>query len=611
MRLSVATCLTFFAISMPGVSPASSECPNPPDYYDGQCWDNLICDPSDCCTVELPRSVCVENVEAHRHCYRVLGRLTDRVRIADPSVIAVSLSPDGPFVAEVEAPIIGTCTVPIYFKALRRGSTFEFGENNGFCYRWREWRVTGFSSLALEPIANGLTDNPNPGGGLRIFPDKQSPDDSASRNTLRVTATIDPPDPDILVTFKSFDVDDPSSDSKPLDPNGSAGNDNNGGCGTFKSSASCTASVRTDSTGVASDEFRVTMSPGDNFRVAAACSRAYMDGVTVDGTRLKDTSGRLLPTAIADVTDMLTVWRRLHIELDSMGTVTQNRVEGLVTGAGETSLHTDQTLEANRFENGRIRVLLQDAGGPLELGSFAVAGNDRSKVDLTAQVPATIRSLCTRSRGKGSCPGLSFLLFDDDDLYNDDASQLHGDEGEDVASPEIARTLEASDDPSLNVFAPAYVLPTYDLTGTSESVPFRLNSPTDDPPSLVSTYEFDNAAYEADPAFWTVYLLGAYQPSRREDKDPAKERAVVGHVDALNGQGASVFMETSRVEEVGSGGDVFEGRSNTALFAAHEIGHLFNGAHGDGELMGPKRGGLAGPHFSDTTLARIRRILHP
>ncbi|MGI8640246.1 MAG: hypothetical protein ACR2MG_09820, partial [Pyrinomonadaceae bacterium] len=58
---------------------------------------------------------------------------------------------------------------------------------------------------------------------------------------------------------------------------------------------------------------------------------------------------------------MLTVWRKLHIEVDSMGNAADNKVEGTLAedrkvGTGTKTLQVTVTpaLEVNRFENGRM-----------------------------------------------------------------------------------------------------------------------------------------------------------------------------------------------------------------------------------------------------------------
>ena len=70
---------------------------------------------------------------------------------------------------------------------------------------------------------------------------------------------------------------------------------------------------------------------------------------------------------------MLTTWRRLHIERDSLGRVVNNFVAGEITntsqvsGTGDTILKINQTLsENNRFVNGRIEITTPGAAPPTQ-----------------------------------------------------------------------------------------------------------------------------------------------------------------------------------------------------------------------------------------------------
>jgi hypothetical protein len=156
-----------------------------------------------------------------------------------------------------------------------------------------------------------------------------------------------------------------------------------------------------------------------------------------------------------------------------------------------------------------------------------------------------------------------------------------------------------------NVFAPAYVQPAYDVGDGNGAVAFVLNTPdgAGEEALLLATYDFDTVAVEASDIFWTVYLLGAYQMQTEEDCDrDSDENCTAGQVDDLNGQGVSVFLESAREFEVTGPGD---GPSGVTV---HEMGHLFNSVHPDGELMSSEG---ASKKFSDTTVVRIRVIDHP
>jgi hypothetical protein len=478
--------------------------------------------------------------------------------------------------------------------------------------------LTGQPQLSVvfeEMYSNQLDANPNARGGLRIFPDKQN--DPVNRRKVRVKATGPP---DTTIYFRSFDVDDPSSNAAPVDPNASMGDDNRGRpkCGAFPN-GSCSTSAQTDGSGIAEVEFEVTMQPGDNFKVAISTDQTYLNGVTVAGTDLF-ANGNKLPTDKAAVTDMLTVWRRLHIEVDSMGPVKDNKITGIIgrgsitRGRGMVLVFVGQTLENMRFQNGRITI----AG----VGSFPVTANLNSAVGYHI-----IQFQAAPNFISGNLSGRSFTLVDDDDFNNNDGTNLRGDEGENISAPDLSLMADSLDNGVCdysrpNVFGPAYVCPVYDLMGNDDFVPFVLNVTDYTPMTLKATYDFDAVGTEASEDFWTVYLLGAYQGVPKEDADPDTEPCpdpgrqgicpTFGVVDDINGQGASVFSETiadlQRYEARRR--RVFPAGCSNKAVAAHEIGHLFRGLHDDGGLMSSPCNN-ATSLFSESTIKKIREIMHP
>ncbi len=137
------------------------------------------------------------------------------------------------------------------------------------------------------------------------------------------------------------------------------------------SGVSCTS----DANGDVTVDFTVTMQPGDNFTVAASQDLDYLVNLmpTSDGINLRDPNSIQIPaakngsndclvtTVNACRTDMLTVWRRLHIEVDSMDRAHENYVRGensqaISLNPGQTVTRTvsNTDLEVNRFEKGRI-----------------------------------------------------------------------------------------------------------------------------------------------------------------------------------------------------------------------------------------------------------------
>lgn len=506
-------------------------------------------------------------------------------------------SREGPFSNVIEVTVTLDATgrgqsAPFYIKGANLGQTVFSACSPRTCViNQFSALVVNVTALELEAINSPLDANPNAGNGQRIFPDKNSPSDMENRRTVYVKATLSSEIATIPIYFQSFDVDDPSSNGAPVDKNdvsgAQVGNDNRGTPQTGTLSA---ASVRTDASGAAQVELTVTMQPGDNFRVAATCNSDFFGGVVVNGTNLRDSSGNTLPTQRVNVADMLTVWRRVHVEVDSMGPVTGNLVTGTIRRARRpdpttnmTELSVRQRLEPSRFKGGLIKI---DG-----VGAGTVFDNTRNTVTVHGVVANAVAA------------GRSYELVDDDDFNTDDGTNLDGDTGEDLPAP-VTSLVMNSDNPTENAFAPAYIRPIYDIGDNNDLVRFVANVAEDTPAAKSVLYDFDNQVTEARTDFWTVYLLGAYQFTTALDGDPDGENplgTIAGVVDDINGVGASVFHEVIRPRE----GQI-TGIVNSSSVTAHEIGHLFGANHKEGGLMD-----MVSRSFSDTTLDIIRTVTHP
>ena len=448
--------------------------------------------------------------------------------------------------------------------------------------------VTGVSFQLIQPGSTAIDTNPNAEGGLRIFPDDDTPGDMTNRRRIRVTAGLSEQVAGKTVYFRNFDLDDPSTDMT-IDPNGTTENDNNGNVNGSSAGQLSAMSASTNSRGVASVEFTVTMQPGDNFAIAAGTNQNEVSNVSVDGTALISGSGASIDTN-CDGTDavcrseMLTVWRRLHIEVDSMGLATQNFVRGTITdtgkvGTGNQTLNLSvNNLKPNRFENGRI--VLQGT----TTRSFPV-------IDATFSGGTVINSSNSNSsvtfRNNGSLfsvrNGDLFTLYDDDDMDDEDSS-LNGDDGDDVRPPETS-LIEDSDTNcpdvfnanNCNVFANAYVRPKFDI-GRGDNSSFNVNADN----GLIESYRnlyFQNRPTQASETFWTIYLNGIYQFEEAVDGDPDESRGTLGRVDSLLGigEGAAISIELNRSHESFSPIRPVGMR----FTVAHEVGHLFDGRHDD------------------------------
>jgi hypothetical protein len=454
-------------------------------------------------------------------------------------------------------------------------------------------------SVSWETIDSLVDDNPNTGGGKRIFPDWQAPRDTVNRRRVRVKAQTTLGSGQ-TVFFRSFDVDDPSSDTSPIDTNGSAGDDNRG---TPKIGTLNVASAQTDANGVATVEFTTTMHPGDNFMVAASKDQTYLNGVVVNGTGLRDSSNNNLPTLKAKATPMLTVWRQLHIEVDSMDRVTGNAISGGIRyieanqqigpcppksfcppDRTQHMVGIDKGVRADygRFVNGEGRMIIS---GITYVVSWVTPLDDNSAIvaiDTPNQVTPT---------------GTTFTLVDDDDFNSNDTGNLRDDEGEDVtALSDTFSLMQNSDDPAKNIYAAAYIRPVYDGAGpvnntnNQSDILFDLNVPTG--PSVVAQIGIgQSSADNENDSYWVAYIQVAYQGDENADLDLNNEPGLGGitvtsstadfvHSEAdvpVGGDGSLIYIETLRDLNANKGVDA------RRRAAPHEVGHQM-GITGDNEL---------------------------
>ena len=499
-------------------------------------------------------------------------------------------------------------------------------------------RVTSLNYEQIDATDLPIDVNPNAGGGLRIFADRKDTTDQIDRRKIRVRAKYGMQASGVRIYFRNFDPDDPSANSAPIDPEtrANAGDDTNGnvdgtastkagllwfpqgssGCQTFPKGVSCL----TDANGEAVADFTVTQQPGDNFVVAASPDQDYLTNLTLaaDGINLKDASDVQVPvttrTANACLTstvnscraDMLTVWRRLHLEVDSMGNVTNNSVAGtfassitIARNATVTVSVNSPQLDINRFQDGRV----------------FLNGFSEPPLNIVANSATTI-DIYNPSKSVSITNGQNFLLYDDDDFNSNDGTARrpkHGDEGEHI--PLLNQDFLKDNDtfpvdittPDSNALAPAYIRPKYDLTGSGEDTTFFANISADSGSAVRSVFKFDNAASNARTDFWTAYVLSGYQYTSDADGDPIDETTIalnlkVGITDEQHGQGSIVFYESLSPHECfGTAIDC-----SIALTKVHEVGHLLNANHNQGGIMDNLL-----VNFSDVSLNEIRKNLRP
>ncbi|HCA59657.1 MAG TPA: hypothetical protein DEP46_16940 [Blastocatellia bacterium] len=423
--------------------------------------------------------------------------------------------------------------------------------------------------------------NPNAGGGLRIFPDKKTPNETVDRRRIRVKAQYSQMTAGIRIYFRNFDVDDPSADTAPIDANDTptlkTGNDNNGNvdgtsatragvlhvppsgqpnpynCQAFSNANASGVSCETDANGVAIVEYTLTMQPGDNFAMVASPDEAYVSSLvhTADGINLKDANNIEIPVTTttdnacasndgnkACRSDMLSVWRRIHVEVDRMGNVgAGNNVTGTIAVVGQVN---DQNCNLPQIPNPpppdppcyntstAFQVTTSD-GNPLEAARFndgrIVIGNRSFRIWSNTANIVVLRGVPNQS-GRVRI-GDVFTLYDDDDYNNNDVL-VDGDLNEPlVMLPESFRYLSEQDGfypdgKPRNILESAYVRPEYTWAQSvanynQTNLQFETNVEFANAQNIINRNR-DSINAERDD-FWIAYLLIGYQGATLSDFD--------------------------------------------------------------------------------------------
>ena len=506
--------------------------------------------------------------------------------------------------------------------------------------------VNGVQSVTIDKIdpATIFDDNPNTGGGKRVFPDKNDPSDTVNRKRVRVSA-LTSLSSNKTIYFKSFDLDDPSANAAPIDTNGFIGDDNRGGVGTPAhagllspvggNGTTNSASARTDANGVASVDLTVTMQPGDNFMVAASDDSSYLNGLTVNQILLQDSGGNIVGsgTPKAKASPMLTVWRRVHLEVDSMEAVPttgpqKNSVAGKVTSINGTStmatiVFTDQNLNDGspklddpppgtgngRFEKGTIKIgttgnitatadlqgngtnyVQKNTGSGIVIpctvtksGETDVTGSVLSLLSNVVKIAITTGTLTTSFVGGTISIGgvgmtITAVNVADSSVTVDTLANIPVELVDDDAA-----TLPQLPDVSLmeQKYQPAYILAVVDGGGTAANnktnVPFLLNvqvdTNSDVNAELQATSAMESDGNRAD-SFWIAYVLTAFQQrpystSLQRGDNDADTEVALGGITEDAGLGSIIFIEELRDEEHEIG------ITETAATVAHEVAHQF------------------------------------
>jgi len=495
--------------------------------------------------------------------------------------------------------------------------------------------VIGIESIIWKGKNNSRNDNNtleadtnHPAGllpsALRVFPDARTTAAGAVEASPRdkvdaeVTLSVAPIEP-LKIYLDSFDVDDPTDNKTPVDDD-TKERDNRGvpADGKFTGEAGGVIE-KIFSNQKETVELQVTMQPGDNFRVAANGDKDFLLALRNDESKLGANNVdklRIVDPAIAgtpaqkeirDITkyasNILTVWRFLHVEADSMGVVTGNKVSGNIValvppGSGSaTRVNVD-----NNLDDGSRNLDNAPAGkGRHEKGDLVVAattsikpvdGNGRKRIDRAAGTPVTSTplpfsatdndlfgnatlggsiSIITQSGGKWilklNVTSSSETPTDWADFKGGTISVAAGpamsitDSFAFITSVEVAQlrlpyTLTDDDtilddvpDPDTSgieaTYQPAYIVPLFDTGKNNSNVPFVLNSEDGD---INNQIKSGKGVVDSTNRYWVVTILNAYQPNTKEDNDPNKEGTYRGWARRAVGV-HGVFMATESIRD--------------------------------------------------------------
>ncbi len=416
-------------------------------------------------------------------------------------------------------------------------------------------------------------------------------------DTVTVQVTVAPVEAGVTVYLRAFDPDDPSTDGDAVD-DGPAGQDNKDKGKRIKLGAK---SGQTLANGVFETTFTVSRQPGDNYRVAATLfEEANLDELSDEGYPNVPASDSQVPTFFGTLSRLLTVWRRLHIEHDSMGAVPTPKPSpdrrslstGIVWHVGSMLGGDGTVIPDTQWQYSVLELSAQVPGdaGFYDGGRIA-QGAQTFPIRKTIGKFIEVKALPTFAQ-QFLFIGRSFLIFDDDD---------------DLLPAGVSLPYYSLVGPlTVSRYERAYIELGVVPAGLNPRplVPFSLNEQIDD--YWGGTVLDDSKDLQDSESFWAHTLVAAYQPEASGDNDPHTEEYDVGNSYDPRRVGA-IYLESLREDTYGAltqPGGAAEFFETMYELTAHEIGHMPGGKedHWEGGLMGDFMTG----EFSDHTLKRFR-----
>jgi hypothetical protein len=462
--------------------------------------------------------------------------------------------------------------------------------------------------------------------GLRYFPDAETDDGSTTSNTVNVVVSV-PGFDGKEVKLKVFDVDDPTSSDHDtngdVDDTGDSGDDNYDKffspvlVGRFLNDNAITGTTETtvtlsddngDGIATATVPFRASRRPGSNYRIAA---ELVLPGVTstIDTLQVSNSGttstfvpygdGSVSSLSAGTISDTLTVWRKLHIEVDSMDEIPtdeandeKNYETGTVTSFEIIPKGEGQWLSVNLSDSLTDHARYLEPGCRIEIEGLGI-------YTLIAEADSDSISLVWGGNAPATA-GQKYKIYDDDfEIEPLPLSSWSGD---------IINQLKV-------YYAPAFI-EVEAANNPNPIVPFKLNESAS---SVTGVFDVWDEARDNDTtlSFWHQLLVIGFQPSRSSDSDGEIGVDVGGTPETGFGAGdySVVYIEPLRESDRLNGiRDTTKDqimREWISITGAHEIGHVpgsgvGEGDHGDGGLMG---GGLPASlkeSFSGKSIKRFR-----
>jgi hypothetical protein len=434
------------------------------------------------------------------------------------------------------------------------------------------------------------------GGGFRLFPDKNSPGEAGkTHRKFKAKITLSAPIPDETlktVYVKIFDVDDPTESAS--DTNDSAngtiqrGNDNVGANGGLVSSEMVEIKVTPGQTSVEVEYTLSDVSPGNNFKVFATTHAALANDVEIDtavGNGLsrenafRKASDHSVKPDPKDSTSLLSIWRRLNVEIDRMGGIVRDHASSTFP------LEADLVDALNRLttDGGENRTLVT-IGGDRPMESWqrdAFTGGNLIIDDIAYPILlSTDQHFGVKGHVPDTAIGKEWIAYDDD------ATTFPGVDAGQVPWPDIGALNKA--------FNKAYIQVEVVESAKSADTTFRSN---------VEKTAYEEVIREkktlvTEDDYWTITALGAFQGPKLADGDGLDDNATLlfGFAPALKEDdftglnGIIMFAETLRdvaAQMTYATEDAHAAalKSMSERWVVHEVAHAFGLRHESGGIM--------------------------